>query len=99
MLIHNVLFSLRDDLTNDERAAFRAGVETLAFIPAAHAVYIGTPAATPKRSVVDDSYDVALTVLLDTLEAHDTYQDDPIHLKFIEDCASYWSKVAIIDAD
>ncbi|MFP6581112.1 MAG: Dabb family protein [Candidatus Hydrogenedentota bacterium] len=99
MLIHNVLFWLRDDLTNDERAAFHAGVETLASIHAAHAVYIGTPAATPKRPVIDDSYDVALTVLLDTLEAHDTYQDDPIHRRFVKECASCWTKVAIIDAD
>ena len=59
---------------------------------------LGTPAQTPDRPVVDNTYDCALTVVLNNLEEHDQYQDDPIHLEFIKNCSHLWEKVKIFDA-
>lgn len=99
MLVHTVYFWLKPELTAQQRADFRKGVESLAGIKAVDRIYVGTPAATTKRPIIDDSYAVALTVLCKDLAAHDAYQVDPIHLKFIENFKTFWSKVQIYDAE
>jgi hypothetical protein len=99
MLTHTVLFWAKDALTAAERADFQAGLQTLLDIPTVSAGWVGTPAATPGRSVVDASYAFALTLRFPDLAAHDAYQTDPIHDAFHERCAEYWSKVAVYDYD
>lgn len=99
MLVHSVFFWLRTDLTAEERADFRAGVETLQDIEAATQVFVGTPAATGDRPVVDKSYDVGLTVIVPDVAAHDMYQDHPIHLKFIADHKAKWTQVKVYDVE
>lgn len=98
MLVHTVYFWLKSDLTEEQRAAFAKGVDSLRGIGCAEAVYIGTPAATD-RPVIDKSYDIGLTVVLADMAAHDAYQVDPIHTKFVEEFGSYWERVVIYDAD
>lgn len=99
MLVHTVLFWLKKDLDAAQRADFRKGVESLQEIGSAEAVYVGTPAETPERPVIDARYDICLTVILKDISAHDAYQADPIHLEFIETYKTYWSEVKIYDAD
>lgn len=99
MLVHSVFFWLREDLSDAERAAFRKGVDTLATIGSAEAVYVGTPAATAERPVVDTTYDIGLTVVAKDVAAHDVYQEDPIHLAFVNEFKGYWTKVMIYDVD
>ncbi len=99
MLVHTVYFWLKPDLTAAQRAEFRRGVESLGGIKAVDRIYVGTPAKTEKRPIIDDSYSVALTVLCKDLAAHDAYQVDPIHLKFIEQCKQFWTRVQIYDAE
>lgn len=99
MLVHTVYFWLKPELTAEQRAAFRRGVESLAGIKAAEKVYVGGPAATTKRPVVDDSYSVALTVVCKDVAGHDAYQVDPVHLKFVEEFKGYWARVVIYDAE
>lgn len=98
MLVHTVYFWLKPDLTETQRADFRGGVESLVGIKAAEKVYVGSPAKTAKRPVVDDSYAVALTVVCQDVAAHDAYQVDPIHLKFVEQFKTFWTRVQIYDA-
>jgi hypothetical protein len=98
MLVHTVFFWLKPELTPEQRADFRRAVESLAGIKAVEQVYVGTPAATQKRPVIDDSYSVALTVICKDVAAHDAYQVDPIHLKFVENFKSCWARVQIYDA-
>lgn len=98
MLVHSVFFWLRKDLSPEQRDAFRKGLESLAGIAAAEAVYVGTPAATPPRPVIDSSYDFALNVLLKDVAAHDAYQADPVHLAFVAEFKSCWDRVQIYDA-
>jgi len=99
MLVHSVFFWLKPELDDAQRAAFRKGVESLGGIEDAVAVYVGTPAATAQRPVVDNTYDVALTVIVPDVAAHDRYQDHPLHHAFLESFRSYWNRVQIYDAE
>jgi len=99
MLTHTVIFWLKEGLTQEDRDLFFAGVNSLASICSVENTFIGTPANTPKRPVVDDSYDCALSVSIKNLDDHDLYQVDPIHLAFVEKCGHLWEKVIIYDAD
>ena len=98
MLVHTVYFWLKTDLSDAQRKAFYEGVASLGGIACADKVYIGTPAETD-RPVIDKSYDIGLTVLLEDMAAHDAYQVDPLHLAFLENFRSFWEKIVIYDAD
>ncbi len=99
MLVHTVYFWLKPELTPAQRAEFRRGVESLGGIKAVDRIYVGTPAKTQKRPIIDDSYSVALTVVCKDIAGHDAYQVDPIHLKFVETFKTFWTRVQIYDAE
>lgn len=96
MLVHTVLFWLKP---GQDAAAFRAQVETLGGIPTLKGFWVGTPAATAKRPVIDDSYAVCLTTVFDSVADHDVYQDHPLHLAFLAANKDRWSRVQVYDAD
>jgi hypothetical protein len=98
MFIHSVYFWLRDDLTAEERTDFRRGVETLKTVPSVKFMDIGTPANTD-RPVIDNTYSVAEIAVFDDKAAQDIYQNHPIHLQFVEDCARYWTRVLVYDVE
>ncbi len=98
MLFHNVYFWLKPELTAEQRAEFRRGVESLAGIKSVLKTDVGVPAPTGDRPVVERSYDVALIVQCRDVAAHDAYQADPLHLAFIEKFKTYWSRVQIFDS-
>ena len=50
-----------------------------------------------KRDVIDDSYHIALTVNFKSIEDHDVYQEDPVHLHFIAEHKDKWEKVQVYD--
>ena len=99
MLVHTVFFWLTPELTAEQRADFRRGVESLATIAATEKVYVGTPAGVPDRPIIDKTFAVGLTVICKDVAAHNAYQVDPIHLAFIERFKPYWSRVQIYDAE
>lgn len=99
MLVHSVYFWLKPELTEAQRQAFRAGVESLGGIASVAAAYVGAPAATVRRPVIDASYDVGLTVLLEDIEQHDAYQEDPIHTAFVTEFKDHWSRLVVYDAE
>ena len=99
MLVHTVLFYGRPDLTADDRAALRAGLETLRKVPSVQALYIGAPAAVPDRPVIDKSFTLCLTVVFEDVAGHNAYQVHPTHLAFVDQCKQYWTRVQIYDAE
>jgi hypothetical protein len=99
MLYHCVYFWLKPELTAEQRADFRRGVETLKAIKSAAQVIVGAPAATTRRPVVDSSYDVALIVVCRDVVAEAAYQVDPVHLAFIENFKTFWARVQIYDSE
>ena len=98
MLVHTVYFWLKPELTAAQRAEFRKGVESLGGIRSVEKIYVGTPAATEKRPVIDHSFDVGVTVLCKDTAAEKAYQVDPIHLAFVEKFKSNWVRVQVYDA-
>lgn len=98
MLIHTVCFWLKDGAPRGERDRLAQSCrELLGKIPSVRNLWAGVPAATPKREVIDDSYDVGLTVVLDDLAAHDVYQEHALHKEFIARHKDHWLRVRIYD--
>jgi Stress responsive A/B Barrel Domain len=98
-MVHTVLFWLKPELTAAQRAEFVRGVESLRGVKTVKALYVGAPAATPDRPVIDKSYSYCLTTIFDNIAAHDAYQVDPIHLAFVENHKTKWTRVQIYDAE
>lgn len=98
MLIHNVMFWLRKDITPAERAVFDSEVRRLALIPYLERGYVGTPAQTEHRPVTDHSFDYATSLHFKSLEDHEFYQTKcPEHARFVAACKAYWERVVIYD--
>ena len=98
MLIHTVFFWLNDNAPKTERQRLVEGcLSLLGKIPTVRHIWAGPPANTPKRDVIDDSYDVGLTVVLDDLPAHDLYQEHVLHKEFIARHKEHWKRVQIYD--
>jgi hypothetical protein len=97
MFIHSVYFWLKPDLTDAERDRFWAGVRSLTTIESVRHGFAGVPAATD-RPIIDRSYSCALIVMFDDDAGHEAYQVHPIHDRFREECAPFWTKVLIYDA-
>jgi hypothetical protein len=97
MFVHTVYFYLkpsataaaRDQLVNDCRTY-------LAKIPGVKNLWAGVPAMTP-REVVDNSYGVGLTVVMEDVAGHDVYQEHPLHADFIKRNKETWDRVQIYD--
>lgn len=95
--IHTVFFYLNNEVYDEALADFELGLAKLGDIKSVSNLRFGKPAMTP-RDVVDNNYSYALIVEFDDVAAHDAYQDDPIHLKFIEEHQNLWSEVKVYDS-
>ncbi len=96
MFVHTVFFWLKNKSSEADRKQLRAGLESLQSIASIRHAWIGEPAST-RRSVIDHSYDYAITFVFNDLQGHDLYQDDPVHLKFVENCGTLWNRVQVYD--
>lgn len=95
--LHMVYFYARPNgKPEDAQKTIEGCRKYLAKIPGVIRLEVGTPAGTP-RSVVDNTYSVALMVELPDAAAHDIYQEHPLHKDFIAECSSAWDHVQIYD--
>jgi hypothetical protein len=94
--IHHVYFWLKNPGSTDDCKQLIEGLNKLSAAPTIKDFHIGVPAAT-SREVIDSSYAVSWLLLFKDKEDQDVYQTDPIHLKFIGECAHLWSKVVVYD--
>jgi hypothetical protein len=97
MLIHSVYFWFKPDAAPAVVQEFEAGLRRLASISEVQQAHFGRPAATPKRDVIDDTYAWGLVAVFADLEAHDRYQDHPLHQDFLRDFAASWQQVRVYD--
>lgn len=96
--IHTVFFWFNEGVAEADHADFaKNGLEALMGIPSIYKGYYGPPAMTPREEVVDNSYDFALICHFKSAADQDLYQEDPIHLKFIEDYKHLWKRVQVYD--
>jgi hypothetical protein len=98
MLIHHVYFWLKEGLSQEDKQKFVQGLEALQQIDYLKMAHIGVPAPTEERAVVDSSYSYSWLTIFDSQHDHDEYQKDPVHMKFIEDCASLWERARVYDS-
>lgn len=98
MHIHNVYFWLKNDLGQEALSAFEQGLAALTRDPAVRAGYFGQ-AANTDRAVVENSYDYSLVLLFDDLAAHDRYQAGAVHVEFVHNHSSKWSRVVVYDVE
>ncbi len=96
-IIHHVFFWLKNPGSKEDAEKLIAGLQSLRKIKQIRKLHVGVPAATEKRDVVDHSYQVSELMFFDNLADQQSYQDDPIHQKFIADCSHLWSKVVVYD--
>ena len=95
-IIHHVFFWLKNPSPEGQQKLL-AGLRTLENIRTVRKLYVGIPASTEKRDVVDNSYHVSELMFFNSLEDQEAYQNDPIHKKFIEGCSHLWEKVVVYD--
>jgi hypothetical protein len=97
MFVHHVYFWLKNPESKEDLAKLVAGLEKLSAVEHLDMFHIGQPADTD-RGVIDRSYAVSWLNVFKDQAAHDAYQVDPMHLQFIDDCSSLWSKVVVYDS-
>ncbi|MDB5229427.1 MAG: Stress responsive alpha-beta barrel domain protein [Chitinophagaceae bacterium] len=97
-IIHQVYFWLKNPNSEEDLAKLLAGLKTFSEIEVIKEMYIGVPASTEKREVVDNSFSVSELLFFSSVEDQNEYQDHPVHKKFIEDCSPLWKKVVVYDS-
>ena len=98
MLQHTVFFYLNDDVTQEEREQFEAGLKLLLEIPEIYRSETGIPAETAVRDVTDHSYGYAIYTWFKTMEDYKGYDEHPDHIEFIETYSHLWADVKVYDA-
>lgn len=97
MFIHTVYFWLKEGTPNAATEQLIADCKKfLGDIPTVKHLWAGRPAMTP-RDVVDNSYGVGLTVVLEDSAGHDVYQIHPLHKEFIARNKEHWKRVQVYD--
>ena len=94
--IHHVYFWLKDPENKNDLNQLVEGLKKLSAVSTIKNFHIGKPAST-NRDVIDNSYIVSWLLLFDNKEDQESYQTDPFHLKFVEECSHLWSKVVVYD--
>jgi len=97
IFIHHVYFWLKNKDSKEDLDKLIAGLKKLSAVKKIKEFYIGKPADT-NRDVIDRSYAVSWLVFFDNGSDQAAYQTDPIHLKFVEECSSLWTKVIVYDS-
>ena len=97
IFVHHVYFWLKDAGSSEDLGKLVAGLKKLSAVTTIKQFHIGKPAAT-NRDVIDTSYAVSWLALFESKDDQDSYQTDPIHLKFVEECSSLWKKVIVYDS-
>jgi Stress responsive A/B Barrel Domain len=99
MLLHSVFFSLNDRSDAAVRKLLDDCRKYLIGHRGTRFFACGTPNQELTRPVNDRDFDVALQIAFDSKQAHDAYQDAPIHQRFITENKSNWRLVRVFDAD
>ena len=95
--IHHVYFWLKNPDSKEDKAKLIAGLKKLSAVKTIKWFHIGQPANT-NREVIDRSYSISWCLMFDNDTDQASYQTDPIHLKFVEECSSLWTKVVVYDS-
>jgi len=97
-LAHDVYFELIDASPAAQQKLIDSCYDKLA--PIAGVTFCAAGSRDPElaRDVNDQAFHVALHVYFADRAAHDAYQDDPMHLAFIEANKDNWKSVRVFDS-
>jgi len=95
--IHHVYFWLSNAESQEDFEQLVAGLQKLSTVTSIQSFHIGKPADT-NRDVIDRSYSVSWMLIFNNKADQDSYQTDPIHLKFVDECKHLWKKVVVFDS-
>jgi len=96
IFIHHVYFWLKDPGNEEHKKALITGLQKLSSVKTILRYSIGIPANT-SRGVVDSSYSISWILIFNNADDQDSYQVDPIHLQFVEECKHLWNRVQVYD--
>lgn len=96
VFIHHVFFWLADAGSKEALEKLTEGLQTLSAVQSIQTFHIGLPADT-SRDVIDGSYSLSWLLTFSNKADQDSYQEDPIHLKFVDECKHLWGKVIVYD--
>lgn len=98
-LVHTVLFYLHRPDHPQDRAEFEKAIgELMKNNPQGVHSFLGKPANTKARGVVQTDYTYLYLMTFASIEAEAAYQTDATHLAFIEQAQHLWKKVEVFDA-
>jgi hypothetical protein len=97
MFVHHVYFWLKNPDSKEDRSKLIEGLRKLSKVSTIKSFHIGQPAGT-NRDVIERSYTLSWLLFFANAADQDSYQTDPIHLKFVEECSSLWTKVVVYDS-
>jgi hypothetical protein len=98
-LAHLVFFTLKNKSADSVQSLIDACNKYLRNQPGV--VYFGVGTRDPEldRPVNDSEFDVALTVVFESRQSQDVYQQDPQHNQFIAEQKENWERVRVFDAN
>jgi len=96
VFIHHVYFWLAEPKNAEHRQLLIEGLKKLSRAPSIQRYHIGQPAQT-KRDVIDTTYSLSWCLFFANAADQDSYQVDPIHLRFVAECKHLWKKVQVYD--
>ena len=97
VFVHHVYFWLANPGSSEDKGALLAGLQKLSTVKTIQFFHIGEPATT-NRDVIDVSYSLSWLLFFKDKADQDSYQVDPDHLKFVEDCKHLWKQVIVYDS-
>ncbi|MBS1746203.1 MAG: Dabb family protein [Bacteroidetes bacterium] len=95
VFIHHVFFWLKEN-NEQNRNQLIEGLQKLSSVTTIRQYQIGIPANT-NREVIENGYSVSWTLIFDTPQQQESYQEDPVHLDFVKACSPLWNKVIVFD--
>jgi hypothetical protein len=97
-LAHMVFFKLKDSSDGAKEKLVTACNKYLSGHEGTVYYSAGVIAADMDRDVNVRDFDVSLHLVFKNKKAHDTYQKDPRHLKFVADNKQFWENVRVFDS-
>ena len=97
VFIHHVYFWLAEPDNAQHKQQLIEGLKKLSKVTTIQRFYIGQPAGT-SRDVIDSSYSVSWCLFFTNTADQDSYQVDPIHLRFVNECKHLWKRVQVYDS-
>ncbi|MDX2110861.1 MAG: Dabb family protein [Verrucomicrobiota bacterium] len=96
MFSHIVIFWTHADIAGAADLLVAGAEKYLRPIPGVTLFHVGRMVPS-HRSVVEQSYQVALNLTFATKADQDSYQEAPLHLEFIAQCSHLWTRVVVYD--